>query len=275
MARRNSGFAWLAALLLGGPAVAGPPFLTDDPEPVEYKHYEFYVFSTLDRFFQVNNIAGPAIELNYGAAPNLQLHIIVPYALAAADHGPTTAGVGDMELGAKYRFVQETPKRPQIGIFPMLEVPSGDAARGLGNGGLWAKLPVWAQKSWGPESQQWMTYGGGGYVINRAPGMRDHPFFGWLVQRDVTKRLALGTEWFNPGRDMIAGRNTQLLNAGGIYKFTERVNLLFTLGHSVAGERHTVAYLALYWTWGPEEKGAATSVPALSSERGLAPVPMR
>ena len=30
------------------PAFAGPPFLTDDPEPVPFKHWEFYLFSTLD-----------------------------------------------------------------------------------------------------------------------------------------------------------------------------------------------------------------------------------
>ena len=27
-------------------AQAGPPFMTDDPEPVDYQHYEFYTFST-------------------------------------------------------------------------------------------------------------------------------------------------------------------------------------------------------------------------------------
>ena len=28
--------------------LAGPPFLTDDPEPVPFKHWEFYLFSTVD-----------------------------------------------------------------------------------------------------------------------------------------------------------------------------------------------------------------------------------
>jgi hypothetical protein len=28
------------------PAMAGPPFRTDYPEPVDYQHYEFYTFST-------------------------------------------------------------------------------------------------------------------------------------------------------------------------------------------------------------------------------------
>lgn len=59
-------------------------------------------------------------------------------------------GVGDVEVGAKYRFVRETARRPQVGVFPMLELPTGDASRGLGNGQLCARLPVWLQKSAGP-----------------------------------------------------------------------------------------------------------------------------
>ena len=34
-----------ALLLASAPAIAGPPYLTDDPEPVERNHYEFYIAS--------------------------------------------------------------------------------------------------------------------------------------------------------------------------------------------------------------------------------------
>jgi hypothetical protein len=43
---RIIGVALWAAVLIPGAANAGPPFRTDDPEPVEYQHYEFYTFST-------------------------------------------------------------------------------------------------------------------------------------------------------------------------------------------------------------------------------------
>ena len=39
----------LLALGLAPPAFAGPPFLTDDPEPVDYRHWEAYLFSAYDR----------------------------------------------------------------------------------------------------------------------------------------------------------------------------------------------------------------------------------
>lgn len=244
-------FTCFAVILSTTFAFAGPPFFTDDPEPVPFRHYEFYTFSTLDRSDGVYRGAFPAFEFNVGAAPNLQLHIVAPMAFSSADSGPTTYGVGDIELGAKYRFIDEKGMRPQIGTFPMIELPSGDSQRDLGNGQAWAKFPIWIQKSWGP----WTTYGGAGYIINRAPGMRDHTFAGWQVQRELNKKLTLGAEVFSPGRDSDEGRNTQLVNAGGIYNFTENFSLLFTGGHSVHGDSHTVAYLGLYWTWGQKTAG--------------------
>ncbi len=70
--------------------------------------------------------SGPAVEFNWGAIPNVHLHIIVPFAailpsnnprFAPAGAGPSAFGLGDIETGIKFRFVQETKRRPQIGTF--------------------------------------------------------------------------------------------------------------------------------------------------------------
>jgi hypothetical protein len=57
------------------PATAGAPFLTDDPEPVDYGHWEIIGFST--GTFVQGDAAGnlPGVEVNYGALPNMQLHV--------------------------------------------------------------------------------------------------------------------------------------------------------------------------------------------------------
>jgi hypothetical protein len=47
---------------------AGPPFLTDDPEPVEYRHWEVYVASQLARDQGGWSGTAPQLEVNYGAA---------------------------------------------------------------------------------------------------------------------------------------------------------------------------------------------------------------
>ncbi|MDE3099575.1 MAG: hypothetical protein KGJ88_08870 [Verrucomicrobiota bacterium] len=229
--------------------LAGPPFMTDDPEPVDYRHWEFYFFGQGDHTPGGFNINGPAVELNYGVLPDTQLHLVAPAITTSADGASTAGGLGDTELGIKYRFVHETDRLPQIGIFPMAELPTGDADRGLGNGRTWFRLPLWVQKSRGP----WTTYGGGGAALNSAPGRRNYPFGGWLLQRDFGRRLTLGAEIFAQGADTDADHGFATLNAGGYYNVTQHFSVLFSAGHTVAGDTHTFWYFGLYWTWGPEK----------------------
>jgi len=238
-------------------ALAGPPFQTDDPEPIDFRHYEFYTFAASDGTPAETDTVGPAVEFNWGPLPNVHLHIIVPASAVLPANGPRTFGLGDIELGIKYRFVQETKHCPMIGTFTMFEIPTGNASRGLGVGRTWYKLPLWAQKSFGP----WTTYGGGGMTLVNAPGYRNFPFAGWLVQRDLGKKVTLGTEIFYHGPEGLATPQTRpatLVDVGGYYKFRDPgFQLLFCYGHTAIGQTENYAYLGLYWTWGKKNGGNA------------------
>src|ERR1700689_780588 len=133
---------------------AGPPFQTDDPQPIDFRNYEFYTFASADGTPLEFDTTGPAPEFNWGALPNIHLHIIVPLSavlpsnnpsFAPAGAGPNAIGLGDIETGIKYRFIQEAKHRPMVGTFVMFELPSGNALRGLGVGKTWYKLPLWVQ----------------------------------------------------------------------------------------------------------------------------------
>jgi hypothetical protein len=76
------------AVLPSGRATAGPPFLTDDPEPVPYQHFEFYNLSLGTTIRGDTAGEGPAWEYNYGLIPNGQIHIIVPLTFDAPAGGP-------------------------------------------------------------------------------------------------------------------------------------------------------------------------------------------
>ena len=260
---KTARFIAVLLILLGvgrSAALAGPPFQTDDPEPIDYKNYEFYTFASADGTPVEMDSVGPAIEFNWGALPNVHLHIILPLAeifpsnnpaFAPSGEGPSAIGLGDIETGIKYRFIQESKHRPQIGTFVMFELPSGSAPKGLGVGKTWYKVPLWAQKSFGP----WTTYGGGGETLfDHSDGYRDFPFAGWLLQRDIGKKWTLGTEVFYHGPEGFATPQTgyaTLLDVGGYYKFRDPgFQLLFSYGHSVAWQTENYAYLGLYWTWG-------------------------
>ena len=102
------------ALLWPAPLFAGPPYITDDPEPVEYQHWEFYLATQHE--LTPDGAVGtlPHVEINYGAVPNLQLHLIAPLAYARPSDGGIHYGPGDIELGAKLRFVQESGWVPMV-----------------------------------------------------------------------------------------------------------------------------------------------------------------
>jgi hypothetical protein len=239
----------LAAMPLHS-AEAGPPFFTDDPVPLEHGHSEGYVFATLDEAPDGKEISVPAFEYNYGLGPDVMFHSVVPLIERRPDRGEHAYGLGDVELGVKYRFLQETDRRPQMAIFPFLELPTGDASAGTGNGRAWGIFPVWLEKSWGP----WTTDLGAGRVFDSAPGQRDYSFGGALLLRSISDHLILGGEVFRQGAATEDGDGTTLVTFGGY--FTPRLRcggcqVLFDIGRSIRGERHTTAYLGLYWTWGP------------------------
>lgn len=231
------------------PVLAGPPYDTDDPEPVGYRHWEFYVASQSLRDRDGSTGTAPHFEVNYGVLPNVQLHLIVPLAYTAPSHGGNTYGVGDTELGVKWRFIQEQTWVPQLGIFPFLEVPTGSRTRGLGNGSALIFVPLWAQKSF----DAWTTYGGGGYWRDVGRNGPHWWYFGWLIQRRLVEEFTLGVEVLHltqrgPGTE----RDTRF-NLGGVIDFADEHHLLFSVGRGLSGPIRFQGYIAYQLTIGPRE----------------------
>ncbi len=238
-------------ILMNAPStLAGPPFRTDDPEPVEYKHWEFYIGNTYSNDKDGVSGTAPHFEANYGVAPNVQLHLLAPLAYNEPRGGPTFFGLGDVELGVKYRFIQETDSRPMVGTFPMLHLPTGSSARGLGNGDAQLFLPLWLQKSFGA----WQTYGGGGYWINPGTGNQNYWYVGWQAQRQIAKWLAIGAEIFHTTPTTREGDHQTGYNIGALINFTENHHLICSAGTDIHGQNLFSYYIAYLWTWGPPEK---------------------
>jgi hypothetical protein len=241
----------LAALLAPALAAAGPPYTTDDPEPVEPRHWELYL-ATADQWSRDAGWSGtsPHVEVNYGAVPDVQLHLVAPVAWARPPGGAARFGYGDTELGAKVRFVREGERVPQVGTFPLVELPTGDSARGLGSGQTQVFLPLWLQKSFGP----WTTYGGGGYWVNPGPGNRNWWFVGWQAQRALGHGVTLGAEVFH-GTSRAEGQPGETrLGVGLVLDVTDRHHLLASAGHAIGAEA-AQAYLGYQLTFGPGGEG--------------------
>ncbi|MDA8230113.1 MAG: hypothetical protein M0006_02120 [Magnetospirillum sp.] len=259
----KSALALLPAVAVLGaawPALAGPPYLTDDPEPVDYGHWEVYGFATGSVVRGDSAGILPAMEVNYGALPDVQLHVMVPIAYNSQSVTGNQFGYGDTEFGVKYRLVNpgEGDWWPEIGIFPTVVAPTGDAAKALGTGRTHEYLPVWLQKTFGG----WITDAGGGYWINPGPGNKNYWFVGGSLQRKVTDSLTLGGEVFHETAFLTGGpgtpgfplgsRDATGFNIGAVYDFTENYHLLVSAGRglqNVAATNEFSYYVGYQWTY--------------------------
>jgi len=204
-------------------AWAGPPFLTDDPEPTDTGHWEIYgpLIEAEGRGAEFEGAAGA--ELNYGAARDLQLTVGLPIAYAHDAHG-WRWGAGDVELSAKYRFFHDEDAGLQIAVFPGVTLPT--ASNGMGAGRVTALLPVWAQKDMG----SWSVFGGGGYAVNPGAGNRDYWTGGLAVTRQVAEPLLLGVEADRQGADTVGGQGSTSLGLGAIWQLRAPFRLLASGG---------------------------------------------
>ena len=237
----------LVSVLAGG-ARGGPPFVTDDPDPTEYKHWEIYTFATFNHTSGVDFAQIPALEINYGLIPDVQLHAVTPLAYDRMPAGKAHYGYGDTELGVKYRFVHETDSLPEVGIFPLVEIPSGDSHRGLGNGNTQVFAPIWLQKSFGKD-KDWTTFGGGGFWYN--PGHDRRNFFrvGWEIQHDLSKFLTPAAEIYHESKMNVGDRGHTAFNVGGYINFDEHNHVLFSVGRDIDGPNRFSSYLAYQLTF--------------------------
>ena len=216
--RQISRLATAVVLAAASVAVwAGQPFRTDDPEAVEYRHAEFYVFYQQTLAADGRTGVLPAFEFNYGVYENVQLHLVAPIAFNTPSEQGTTHGYGDTELGVKWQLNEETDTMPMIGIFPLVELPTGNSDKGLGNGHTQVFIPVWLQKKWG----DFQTYGGGGYWINNGEDNRNYRFVGWQAQYEFSEHVTLGAEVFHTTGQVAGQSSSTGFNVGGFYNFDE------------------------------------------------------
>lgn len=212
-----------AAALWSTAVFAGPPFLTDDPEPTDPGHWEIYA-PLFEAEGSGRDFAGTlGVELNYGAAENVQVTFGMPAAYSHDARG-WHWGAGDLEASVKYRFYNDERAGLQVAFFPGITLPT--ANRGLGVGHVTALLPVWVQKDFGP----WSVFGGGGYALNPGAGNRDYATGGLAVTRRFGARLLLGVEADRQGADVAGGRASTSLGVGAIYDLPGPFRLLASGG---------------------------------------------
>ncbi|MFO1402393.1 MAG: hypothetical protein U1F30_14480 [Steroidobacteraceae bacterium] len=218
--------------LLAAAAHAGPPYQTDDPQPTPAGHYEVYFFAAgASAHDGHGGTAG--IDFNYGAAPDLQLTAVLPYAWDDPAGAPTARGLAGIELAAKYRFIHQADAGLDVAVFPRLILPAIERSPGERHASL--LLPVWLQRS----GERWSAFGGGGCALHRGGDARDTCMLGLAASWQATSRLQLGAEIHHETPAERGAYARTGLGFGLGYDLGERWHLLAAAGPGIQNRMST------------------------------------
>lgn len=222
-------------LALVQPALAGPPYVSDDPEPTDFRHFEIYTFNNgVATHSGTGGAAG--IDFNYGAAPNLQLTATLPVGIDHPAGGTTNIGLSNIELAAKYRFLRQDTFGWDVSIFPRIFLPSGSST--VGDSRVSLLLPIWIQKDWGGG---WSSFGGGGCVIH-GHGAKDFCLTGGVLTYQVLPKLQVGAELFHQTADAAGTPATSSIGIGVRYDLNDTYHLLGYVRRGIQNTNETDRY---------------------------------
>ena len=234
----------LAASIISLPALAGPPYLNDDPQPTDKGHYETYFFIEGAVSSEGRDGSG-GIDFNYGAAEDMQLTAVLPYAWSRSSGGWSTTGFGNIELAAKYKFLHQRDSGLDVAFFPRVFLPAGNGNVGEGHASL--LLPLWVQHTW----ETWSAFGGGGCEIHRGGDARDFCQFGLALTKQALGNFQFGMELYHQTPDSAGSRASTDLDIGATYDLDAHLHLMGSIGTGLqnrAETDRTIWYAALLWT---------------------------
>jgi len=234
-------------------ALAGPPFVTDDPEPADYQHFE--INTAMQGTYTKDGRAGawPNLDINYGLIPDVQFTVNLFGAYAKGYGEKLHYGDGDTEVALKYRFLEEDEDGwvPMAAFYPNITFATGKAPDNLGSGHDRVFLPLWLQKNIG----DFQTYGGGGYYLNRYGDTdRDYWFFGWAALYKLSEQWQLGGEIFKQTADLtakgaaltvgdgVSDKKSSGFNLGGYCNLNEEDHIIFAFGRGLQNRTETNSF---------------------------------
>jgi hypothetical protein len=138
------------AVLLSAPCFATHPLGTEDPGTVPPLDLQVEVTGEYHHTTGADNEIDLGIALTTGLLSNLDLALGAGYTILAAEEGSTEKGFGDLELAAKWNFIEEKESLPGLALKVGVTLPTGDDEKGLGSGGYDTSANLIAGKAVGP-----------------------------------------------------------------------------------------------------------------------------
>ena len=242
-------------LILGGASLnAGPPLITDDSGTPGIGGWEVNFSHSIERTNSQFLMLTPLVDINYGLLENDQWKIEFPVIFVDPVGLDERWGVGDIEIGWKYRFLEEDDRGFVASIYPQMVIPTADAGginqASLGSGFYEMFLPLEVGKQFFDDTL--LIYGEVGYNIVLDSMGTNEWSYGVAFQHEHSDRLQL---MFEVGGVVAEGSNSTdfaFFNGGWKYTLNDQWSFIGSAGRSFrerrSGAPTLLTFLGLQFT---------------------------
>ena len=148
------------------------------------------------------------------------------------------------ELGMEYQFIKEAKMCSQIGIFPLIEIPTSDEKHVLARSGcVQIFMPLSSQKVWREETKNRTMYGGVDTDVTQGLITKINVFFEWILNLNLSRYLMSRVRVFNritPSLDRLESLEIGIERSAALKKDWQVVS---TLGYSIGYSN------GMSWSW--------------------------
>jgi len=220
----------------------GPPYYTNDPGTPGNKNWEINL-GYMPFFFEGQSISHtPDVDINFGLGDRIQLTYEDAWLRVQSHPDPVHYGMGQDQLGVKWRFYDTGEAGMAFSIFPQLSVnnPNHAVQRGITPPGASLIVPLEFRRKLGPVD---INAEAGYNFVHLGP---DNWLTGLVVGRDLTTRLEVDFEFYQTGTFHPAFVQPTL-DVGARYKLHRPIILLLMAGRAVEPARSNQPYFVGYF----------------------------
>jgi hypothetical protein len=235
-------FLWVVSASNAALAQGGPPFYTNDPGTPGNKNWEINFGYMPFLYTDLAITHTPDVDINFGLGERIQLTYEDAWLRVHDPSGPAKYGMGQDQLGVKWRFYDTGEDGTAFSVFPQLSVnnPNHAVQRGITPAGASLIIPLEFRHRFGPVD---VNLEGGYNLVHLGP---DGWLTGLVVGHDFSKRLELDAEFYASGTfHPVFAQPT--LDVGARYKMRPPFILLLMAGRGVEPARSNQPFFVGYF----------------------------
>ncbi len=231
----------LAVAVLAQPAIGGPPYQTDDPEPPITHDWEINIPFTMEKSSDGSlNGEWVTIDAAYAYDDWTQISVILAAPYAHAKEFGTRSSFGDIELQYGRRFGTDA-QGGYFGVCPQITLPTGRRAYSLGAGRITADFPVLYQKN----ITRLSIYTDLRYRLYGGDDGKSYWFWGVAGENDLSERLTIGAEIFATSPTSYGGTYASGFNVGFDISVSRAYAFLISAGRSFSSDPVLTLYAGI------------------------------